>query len=104
MLTQTQSPTDFWLDTYPIAQVFDTPELISSLARYSEKRQKLQLKDTSLLVGDSLTPTLFLRIQAAASYYSTNRTLMDYPPAVDADISTFTLASYERRQLTLDSS
>ena len=30
---------------------------------------------------------LFLRIQAAASYYSTNRTLMDYPLPVDVDIS-----------------
>jgi hypothetical protein len=31
---------------------------------------------------------LFLRIQAAASYYSTNRTLMEHPEPVDVDIST----------------
>ncbi|KAJ4402412.1 hypothetical protein N0V91_007277 [Didymella pomorum] len=32
------------------------------------------------------TSLLFLRVQAAASYYSTDRTLMDYPPPVDVDI------------------
>ena len=29
---------------------------------------------------------LLLRIQAAASYYSSNRTLMEHPPLVDVDI------------------
>jgi hypothetical protein len=32
---------------------------------------------------------LFLRIQAAASYYTTNRTLMEQPERVDVDISMF---------------
>jgi hypothetical protein len=29
---------------------------------------------------------LFLRVQAAASYYTANRTLMDHPEPVDVDI------------------
>lgn len=87
-LPSTQQPTDFWLDTYPIAQVFDTPDLISSLARYSEQRQESVLDhpknaDPALPIPQSV---LFLRIQAAASFYSLNRTLMESPPAVETDI------------------
>ncbi|KAF2182698.1 hypothetical protein K469DRAFT_585537 [Zopfia rhizophila CBS 207.26] len=82
-------PTDFWLETYPITEVFDTPDLISSLAAYSEQRQELGLESTRYL-RENLAPNsqslLFLRIQAAASFYTTNRTLMEHPPAVDADI------------------
>ncbi|KAF2028595.1 hypothetical protein EK21DRAFT_69491 [Setomelanomma holmii] len=82
-------PTDFWLDTYLVQDVFDTPDLISSLAYYSEQ---LHEKDDGFLgAHDNVTPpaahsVLFLRIQAAASYYSTNRTLMEHPELVDVDI------------------
>ncbi|KAF2261617.1 hypothetical protein CC78DRAFT_469893 [Lojkania enalia] len=80
-------PTKFWLSAYPINLVFDTPELISSLAAYSKQRQGVTLGES--LKGDPHPTTqsvLFLRIQAAASFYSANRTLMEYPPAVDVDI------------------
>ncbi|PSN68472.1 hypothetical protein BS50DRAFT_492524 [Corynespora cassiicola Philippines] len=82
-------PTDFWLDTFSLTEVFDTPDLISSLARYSEQRQGPALEDADLDKREappSSQAILFLRIQAAASYYSTNRTLMEHPPAVDVDI------------------
>ncbi|KAF2710930.1 hypothetical protein K504DRAFT_238935 [Pleomassaria siparia CBS 279.74] len=82
-------PTDFWLDTYSIAHVFDTPDLISSLARYSEKRKEAKLTDGAFLSEHpppQVQSTLFLRVQAAASYYSNNQTLMEYPPAVHVDI------------------
>ncbi|KAF1833928.1 hypothetical protein BDW02DRAFT_598652 [Decorospora gaudefroyi] len=83
-------PTDFWLDTYPITHVFDTPELISSLAEYSEQRQGQRIEDgggsKGALASVVLESVLFLRVQAAASYYSSNRTLMDYPPLVHVDI------------------
>jgi hypothetical protein len=84
-----QQPTDFWLDTYPVTHVFDTPELIASLAQYSGKRQEHLLQGQVHKGTDSVATesVLFLRIQAAASYYSTNRTLMDYPLPVDVDIS-----------------
>jgi hypothetical protein len=85
-----QQPTDFWLDTYTIDQTLDAPALISSLAEYSER---IQESDTKIARPHELAdPTaaqslLFLRIQAAASYYSTNRTLMVHPEPVDVDIS-----------------
>ncbi|KAF2633188.1 hypothetical protein BU25DRAFT_452993 [Macroventuria anomochaeta] len=82
------SPTDFWLDTYSITEVFDTPHLISSLAEYSEQLPGSNSRDSlnkQKLTGDTQS-ILLLRVQAAASYYSTNRTLMDYPPPVDVDI------------------
>jgi hypothetical protein len=84
-----QQPTDFWLNTYPITHVFDTPELISSLAQYSEKRQDyiLQEQDAEEAGSEAAKSVLFLHIQAAASYYSTNRTLMEHPLPVDVDIS-----------------
>jgi hypothetical protein len=84
-----QQPTDFWLDTYPITRVFDTPDLISSLAQYSEKLQDhiLQELDSRGAASEGAESVLFLRIQAAASYYSTNRTLMEHPLPVDVDIS-----------------
>ncbi|KAL1601454.1 hypothetical protein SLS60_006369 [Paraconiothyrium brasiliense] len=81
-------PTDFWLDTFPITQVFETPELISSLAGYSDRGRTLPLQKLGYTTDGSATAqsVLFLRVQAAASYYSTNKTLMAYPSPVDVDI------------------
>ncbi|KAF1943368.1 hypothetical protein EJ02DRAFT_443433 [Clathrospora elynae] len=82
-------PTDFLVDTYPVTQVFNTPELIHSLARYSEQLQdpRLQFKQYTQETGPAAAQSvLFLRIQAAASYYSTNRTLMSSPLPVHVDI------------------
>ncbi|KAF2826120.1 hypothetical protein CC86DRAFT_406417 [Ophiobolus disseminans] len=82
-------PTDFWLDTYSITQAFDAPELISSLAQYSEHLQESEdrrQRHQGVLAPAATQSVLFLRIQAAASYYTTNRTLMEYPELVDVDI------------------
>ena len=90
MLTVPQQPTDFWLDTFSIAHVFDTPDLISALARHSEGPQEPQIADPGpikVLLPLASESALFLRIQAAASYYSTNRTLMEHPVPVHVDIS-----------------
>ncbi|KAF2688669.1 hypothetical protein K458DRAFT_293025 [Lentithecium fluviatile CBS 122367] len=80
-------PTDFWLDAYSVAHVFDTPSLISSLADYSDKRQAPEWDELGHS-GEEAPPQsiLFLRVQAAASYYSSNRTLMEHPLPVDVDI------------------
>ena len=83
-----QSPTDFWLDTYPITQVFDNPALLSSLASYSERQSGPDLLDKRRTTTGAES-VLFLRVQAAASYFSTNRTLMEQPQPVDVDISEF---------------
>ncbi|CAD0024773.1 unnamed protein product [Aureobasidium pullulans] len=63
--------------------VFDSPALLQDLSIYAEERQ-------SSLLGEDLTgssePTavkqsaLFLRIQSVASFYTTNKELMQYPP------------------------
>lgn len=82
-------PTDFWLDTYTLSQLYHTPPLLHSLARHSGQRQDAKSQIIpSAQAGTSTTPRsiLFLRVQAAASYYSTNRTLMESPPPVHVDL------------------
>jgi hypothetical protein len=86
----TKQPTEFWLDVHNLTHVFETPLLISSLAVYSEQRQELGLQD---LGRGEQEPTpapqsvLFLRVHSAADYFTSNRTLMEHPLAVDVDIS-----------------
>ncbi|XP_014561970.1 hypothetical protein COCVIDRAFT_85254 [Bipolaris victoriae FI3] len=79
-------PADFWLDTYTLAHVLDTPDLKASLVHYSQQNQLDGHKDTGAADFDVHESALLLRLQAAASYYSTNRTLMLHPPPVDVDI------------------
>ncbi|KAJ6193889.1 hypothetical protein J3E72DRAFT_250839 [Bipolaris maydis] len=78
-------PTDFWLDTYTLGHVLNTPGLKASLVRYSQQDQLDDHKGTGADL-DAPESALLLRLQAAASYYSTNRTLMLHPPPVDVDI------------------
>ncbi|KAF1917876.1 hypothetical protein BDU57DRAFT_594133 [Ampelomyces quisqualis] len=83
-------PTDFWLDTFTVRDVFDTPGLVKSLTQYSEHHQQFHLSESEHYEpAQSATAqsVLLLRIQAAASYYSTNRTLMEHPEPVDVDIT-----------------
>ncbi|KAH8820492.1 hypothetical protein F5884DRAFT_744846 [Xylogone sp. PMI_703] len=92
-------PTNFWLYTYDIPAVFENPDLISSLAEYSESRQPigdLAEDETPKLPTPikwhrpeqdfDTQSTLFLQIFAAADYYTTNTTLMDNVPPVFVDI------------------
>jgi hypothetical protein len=93
-----QQPTSFRLNTYELPLVFDTPELITSLALYSESRQP-QLDPIeaqkpiistaykkSKHIYDEVSSTLFLQIFAAADYYTMNQTLMEHVPPVFVDI------------------
>ncbi|CAI9631496.1 unnamed protein product [Alternaria burnsii] len=83
-------PTDFWLDTYSVTQLLDTPELTSSLLQFNSEFRRYLADDDDIATKETSSAApksmLLLRLQAAASYYSTNRTLMDYPPPVDADL------------------
>ncbi|PVH82912.1 hypothetical protein DL98DRAFT_413996 [Cadophora sp. DSE1049] len=88
-------PTSFRLDTFDLPTVFETPELITSLAQYSETRQTevmedLQPKESQgekkSKTHDELSSTLFLRVFAAADYYTTNKTLMEEVPPVYVDL------------------
>ncbi|KAI5274352.1 hypothetical protein E4T47_02593 [Aureobasidium subglaciale] len=82
-------PTDFILNPFEVTTVFDTPALLQDLTTYAEERQ-------SLLAGEDFDgisePTaikrsaLFLRIQSAANFYTTNKELMQHPPPVNVDI------------------
>lgn len=82
-------PTSFTITTYPLPEVFDTPELITSLATYSESRQAILSPHQSVdhhRVDSALDSLLFLRVFAAADYFTTNRTLMQNVPPVNVDI------------------
>ncbi|KAH7370727.1 hypothetical protein BKA65DRAFT_22979 [Rhexocercosporidium sp. MPI-PUGE-AT-0058] len=88
-------PTSFRLDTFDLPTVFESPELITSLAQYSETRQIELMEDfqptesqgeKATHAHDGLSSTLFLRVLAAADYYTTNKTLMEQVPPVYVDI------------------
>ncbi|RMZ17731.1 hypothetical protein D0860_00343 [Hortaea werneckii] len=80
-------PTAFTIDTFGVQQVFDSPELIQSLAAFSENRHLgSEAAGTGRVHLNDRASVLFLRVQAAADYFSTNKTLMRHPPPVDVDI------------------
>jgi hypothetical protein len=85
-----KQPTSFTLEAYPLNTVWDTPELIQSLGLYSMTRQPSEWAEGDVPApgpkADELTSLLFLRIDAKADYYTTNRTLMESPEPVDVDI------------------
>jgi hypothetical protein len=85
-----KQPTEFWLDTYPVLDVLQTPELIQQLGAFQAKRPPCQ-KDTPIdpSVSSVRTSALFLQIRSAADFYTTNKTLMNNPPSVEVDISKF---------------
>ncbi|KAB2579305.1 hypothetical protein BFW01_g11617 [Lasiodiplodia theobromae] len=82
-------PTSFWLEAHSISHVFETPELITALASFSES-----IPDSKPIVdarkatdpAETSASLLFLRIQAAADFYSLNKTRMSNPPDVKVDI------------------
>lgn len=88
-------PTAFLIDTFEMKVVFQTPELLSSVSAYSyERRGILNNAEISSLVDNKYKPSssetqynfLFLRIQAAADYFSLNKTLMETVPPVHVDL------------------
>lgn len=92
-----QQPTSFRLEAYDLPTVFESPELITSLAQYSETRQpdpiqiedekpSISRKQTAKRASDELSSTLFLQVFAAADYYTTNKTIMKDVPPVFVDI------------------
>ncbi|OKO97670.1 hypothetical protein PENSUB_9961 [Penicillium subrubescens] len=95
-------PTTFTLTTHPLPDTVTSPILLTSLSKFSSSR--LSNPDTQLQINpntltrrsnvDSAPTTdsiLFLRIRAAADYFSLNETLMrDVPPvAVDVILDPF---------------
>ncbi|CAF9934556.1 MAG: hypothetical protein HETSPECPRED_009266 [Heterodermia speciosa] len=79
-------PTSFTLDTYTLSEVFASPELISSLASYSEDRESTSDPPRTAARDPRHASVLFLRVIAAADYFTTNKTLMREVSPVNADI------------------
>jgi hypothetical protein len=80
-----QQPTEFWVDVYPISQVFDTPDLIQSLAGFSSDSERKR-PEPSPLSPKTKESVLFLRVRAAADFFTTDKELMSSPPSVDVDL------------------
>ncbi|KAL3427568.1 hypothetical protein PVAG01_01077 [Phlyctema vagabunda] len=91
-------PTSFQLETYELQAVFENPELITSLARFSESRQPpekpledlasnaaAELKSSKQSYHDG-SSVLLLQILTAADYHTKNQTLMKHVPPVYVDI------------------
>ncbi|KAI4733929.1 hypothetical protein E4T50_15532 [Aureobasidium sp. EXF-12298] len=84
-------PTDFFLDTFEVPTVFDTAALLQDLGTYAEERQNILgengLEEFGELTTTSNRSVLFLRIQSAANFYTTDRALMQHPDPVYVDIT-----------------
>ncbi|KAL2066531.1 hypothetical protein VTL71DRAFT_2602 [Oculimacula yallundae] len=88
-------PTSFRLDTFELSTAFESPELITSLAQYSEIRRTEAMEDLQPMESQAerrsnhlneLSSILLLRVFAAADYYTMNKTLMEQVPPVYVDI------------------
>jgi hypothetical protein len=88
-LTVLQQPTAFRLATHTLSDVFNDEQLITLLGTYSEERQSSPCEPQEGSYGDGdagQTSMLFLVMDAAADYHSSNKTLMRSPPDVRVDI------------------
>jgi hypothetical protein len=84
------------LDTFEATTVFDTPALLQDLYIYTEERQNILVADDLEGFGGSTVTAnrsvLFLRVNSAANFYTTDNSLMQDPPPVYADISTLSIS------------
>ncbi|CEJ82249.1 hypothetical protein VHEMI02325 [[Torrubiella] hemipterigena] len=86
-------PTKFDLDVYVLDTVWETPELISSLAAFSKSQQdqaehhEPQIRTpTNVDAGERHASVFLLRIRSQADYYSHDKSLMVHPRPVLTDI------------------
>ncbi|KAI7091894.1 hypothetical protein KC356_g151 [Hortaea werneckii] len=80
-------PTAFTIDTFGVQQVFDSPELVQSLAAFAESDSRgADAAGVGPVHSNDRVSVLLLRVQGAADYFSTNKTLMRHPTPVDVDI------------------
>jgi hypothetical protein len=77
-------PTTFWVDTLQASKILGDQELLQQLDRLSTDKRRGQTQSPT--VGSSKSSILFLRVVAAADFYTTNATLMLNPPPVHVDI------------------
>ncbi|GJN74225.1 hypothetical protein VFPFJ_07100 [Purpureocillium lilacinum] len=82
-------PTLFALDSYELDTVWDTPELIQSLAEHAASRQPANESDDkppSNESGARKASVLLVHIRAAADYFVDDVELMKNPPPVLVDL------------------
>ncbi|GKT99663.1 hypothetical protein FLAG1_01754 [Fusarium langsethiae] len=83
-------PTGFVLDVFELDTVWETPELIQSLAGYAFSRQDegTDLHEESPQPGEKerKASLLLLQIKASADYFTDDEALMKYPPTVLVDL------------------
>ncbi|KIV98656.1 hypothetical protein, variant [Verruconis gallopava] len=77
-------PTKFWLDIFSFSEVAGSSELISSLTKYSERSQKEICSNIFSAIENE--PVLFLRLRSTSDFVAAERTLMQHPLDVGADI------------------
>lgn len=90
-----KEPTAFGLEVFELNTVWETPELIQSLAAYSYSLLsgietdvgEPQIHDASLEASEERqSSVLFLRVVARADYYTDDIELMSNPPPVLVDV------------------
>lgn len=93
-----QQPTAFTLSTYTLPEILEDRALLSAISLYSSSQLAAsppQAVTTPIRRGDrsavadsepSADSVLFLRISAAADYFSLDQTLMEKVPPVMADV------------------
>jgi hypothetical protein len=83
-------PTGFVLDVFELDTVWETPELIQSLADYAFSRQGdgTELNEESPQTGEKerKASLLLLQIKASADYFTDDKSLMKNPPPVLVDL------------------
>lgn len=86
------------MDTFEVPTVFDNPALLQDLGTYAEERQNIlaenEFEDFGELPTTSNRSVLFLRVQSAANFYTTDQALMQHPPPVYVDISMLLASSH----------
>ncbi|POR32294.1 Uncharacterized protein TPAR_07468 [Tolypocladium paradoxum] len=90
-----QEPTSFALAVYELDTVWQTPELIQSLAEYATSRQADAASDkpghkaqrsSSVDLEERKASVLLLHVRAAADYFTDDAELMKNPPPVLVDL------------------
>lgn len=91
-----KQPTSFDLDTYTLPATIDDPSLLSSISRFSSARlesadnvaipQVHNRRGSKKRHEQASESVLFLRILAAADYYTLDKELMENVPPVVVDL------------------
>jgi hypothetical protein len=84
-------PTSFTMDVYELEKVWETPELVQSLAKFATSRILDPSSDEKPFTAkpsshERRSSVLLLHIQAAADYFTHDAALMQSPPPVLVDL------------------